>query len=85
MDRLRFLRSESDLRWAFNQLDKDSDGYISLADFKKSFGFKSKNDRVSTKVQGEVWEEVDSEFKEIDTDGKGKIDFKVFKAHMYQL
>ena len=81
------MRSESDLRWAFNQLDKDSDGYISLADFKKAFGFKSKNDciSVSTKVQGEVWKEVDTEFKKIDSDSKGKIDFKAFKAYMYQL
>ena len=85
MDRLKFLRNESDLKWAFNQLDKNSDGYISLKEFKNSFGFENKSDRVSTKVQREVWKEIDAEFKEIDTDGDGKIDFNDFKENMYQL
>ena len=61
-DRLNFLRNNNDLQWAFNVLDKNSDGYISLNEFKSSFGFQSKNLRVSTRVQEKAWEEFDAEF-----------------------
>lgn len=66
-------------------LDKDSDGKISLEEFKHSFGFQSQRLSSSHQVLQNDWEEIDTEFKKIAKVGSTKIDFKEFKDHMILL
>ena len=46
-NRLRLVSNEKSLEQAYNTLDKDQDGKISLEDFKRSFGY----DNESTKLE----------------------------------
>ena len=79
------MRDDNCLIQAFSILDKDADGYISLEEFKNSFGYQNERQTSSNKVQSKVWGEIDTEFNLIDTNQDGKIDFEEFKNHMIKL
>ena len=60
---MRFLKDERCLSYAFNILDKDADGYISLTEFKQAFGFKSDSQRGSKQIKSKIWSEIDVAFE----------------------
>ena len=88
-DRHRLILGENHLKQAFEILDKDKTGAISLQNLKESFGFNSSHAslelRSAEKVAESTWDDIDKLFKEIDKNGDGAIDFEEFNAHMVEL
>ena len=85
-DRYRLIMGEGHLKHAFDMLDGDKDGLISVEELKKAFayghmGALDKTEK-SSKVDDALWDEL---LSDIDKDGDGKINFKEFSDHMMLL
>ena len=75
-DRYRLITGEGHLKQAFDILDVDKDGEISIDELKKTFAYGNMGAGLqkeqSANVTDEMWDEL---FANIDKDGDGKINF----------
>ena len=73
------ILDEANLKVAFDVLDLDENGYITLAELRHSFTFSNLNSLVALDVGDDFWNKI---FAEVDQDGNGQISFDEFCQNM---
>ena len=81
-NRYRLLMNEENMRTAFNVLDMDGSGEITLDELKECFSYSSLDNEASTEQDQGFW---DTMLAELDANGDGKISFEEFQTHMMGL
>ena len=81
-NRYRLIMDEENLRTAFDILDKDGNGQITLEELQECFQMSNLDEHVGQGEGANLWKKM---MTEIDKNGDGIIDFEEFKTHMQGL
>ena len=85
-DRYRLIMGEGHLKYAFDIIDINKDGEISIEELKQCFSYGNLgagfNTEKAERVDDKMWDEL---IADIDKNDDGKITFEEFKEHMMGL